>query len=203
MSAMPRVTKAQIAAALVACEREKRDLERDLREERFTSAIQHKSLELLHTRAEHLEKENKDLKARVRRGCDRSRSPRMPATSSDAAAAVACKAFAQVGLWQRDSVVEEQKAEIQRLQEEVARLRRGEGPMGEVLAYIDAVDVARAEIERTPERASSMAEHFAKQTMPVHQAFRITRNVLYDTRDFLVWGGPTHGEGARVPRAQF
>jgi hypothetical protein len=196
---MPRVTKAQLAAALAASEREKRDLERDLRTERVITFGSGNVINMLHTRLEKLEKENEDLKARVRRGCDRSRSPRMPATSSDAAAAVACKAFAQVGLWQRDAVVEEQKSEILRLREEVARLRRGEGPIGEVLAHIDSM----SRLERTPERAASVAESFAMQTRPVHEVLLIARNVLADTNDFLRWGGPIHGsEGARVPRVQ-
>ena len=201
---MPRVTKADLEAELASQQTKVRHLESELRVERALSAGSANVINMMHNRVNRLEKENEDLKARVRRGCDRSRSPRMPAASSDAAAAIACKAFAQVGLWQRDAVVEDQKAEILRLREEVARLRRGEGPVGEVLAHIDQYEVARLNIQRSPDRAAVMAEALGKQTRPVHEVLRIARRVLDDTKDFLTWGGPLHGgDGAGVPRTAF
>jgi hypothetical protein len=43
-----------------------------------------------------LEKENSELKRRISRGHDRSRSPRMPATSSQVNMDMTCKALRQV-----------------------------------------------------------------------------------------------------------
>ena len=87
--------------------------------------------------------EIEQLKRRISRGHDRSRSPRRPASSSQAQMELTCKALDQVSLWQRDVVVKEQKDEIARLREEVAvneeviaSLRRGEGPIALVFESI-------------------------------------------------------------------
>ena len=92
-----------------------------------------------------LEKENEQLKRRISRGHDRSRSPRRPASSSQAHMEMTCKALNQVRSWQRDTVVDEQKEEIARLRalvaekdEQIASLRRGEGAVGPVLDCVGA-----------------------------------------------------------------
>ena len=143
---MPRVTKAELAAAL----------------------------EESQTLARNLQKENEDLKAQSAHR-PRSRSPkRFPASSSQKQMDVSCKAFFQVKKWQRDQVLEEQNekiaeltAENARKDEEIARLRRGEGPVGEVLAHVDALENARINHAREPDQAAWIAERLARQTRPV------------------------------------
>jgi len=90
-----------------------------------------------------LTRENEALKAQVRRGNDRSRSPRRPTSSSQATMDQTCKALAQVRLWQRDAVVEEMKATIVQQEQQlvnrdntIKELRQGSGPIGEVLQHI-------------------------------------------------------------------
>ena len=163
--------------------------------------MMHNRIDRLEKENEDMKKENEDLKNRVRRGCDRSRSPRRPTTSHQANMDTTCKAFAQVSLWQRDNVAREQRGEIQRLQDEVASLRRGDGPIGEVLARNDADLCARINHVYPPESARRFAEMFQQQTRPVHEVLQTLGNVLRDTRELAMYGGPL-GEGTRIPRRQ-
>jgi uncharacterized small protein (DUF1192 family) len=151
-----------------------------------------------------LEAENKRLKDHVRRGNSRSRSPRRPATSAEAKVELTCRALHQVSLWQQDTVVQEHRDEIQRLREELAKkdkeiasMRRGEGPIGEVLLNV---------YERTfgPLTDSQLdvwhATSLQRQATPVYQFVdRLHRN-LNDLVDVTCRGG-TMWEPSTIPRA--
>lgn len=197
---MPQVTKAQLAAALEASTNQVKSLQEDLRVERAVSTAMESALDKMHARMARLEKENEDLKNKVRRGCDRSRSPRAPATNSHVNVDVACKALNQVSLWQHDGVLKEHKAEIQRLQAEVASLRRGEGPVGEVLAHVSAQAAARVNHTRAPDVAAALAEQFAQQTRPVHEYIEIAEKATHDLLEFLGWNGVRYNRTALPPR---
>ena len=72
---MPRFTKAQLEQQVADLQGENVDLKqqvKDLQEESEDFAQQ----------VVDLKQKNEDLKKRVRRGCDRSRSPRRPATGA-------------------------------------------------------------------------------------------------------------------------
>ena len=161
---MPRVTKAQL-------EREQKEMQ---------------------AKVARLEKENGELKRRISRGHDRSRSPRMPATSSQAHVDVTCKALNQVRLWQQDAILQEHREEIQRLQaavaekdEQVAFYRRGEGPVGPVLVHMNRMRCQRAGIA-----PDIFTERLMNQrTKPVHEYFNTMNNVLRDASDVMFWGG--------------
>lgn len=146
----------------------------------------------LEQQVERLEKENKELKDHLRRGHDRSRSPRMPATSSQANVDMTCKALNQVRLWQQDVVDQEHRAEIQRLREELAKkdeqisfYRRGEGPVGPVLVHMNKLRCKRAGLE--PD--SFVEDLLNRRTKPVHEYFHTMNNVLRDAADVMYWGG--------------
>ena len=173
---MPRVTKAELAAAL----------------------------EESQTLARNLQKENEDLKAQSAHR-PRSRSPkRFPASSSQKQMDVSCKAFFQVKKWQRDQVIEEQNEKIAELtaenarnNEEIVRLRRGEGPVGEVLAHVDALENARLNL--SPQPAWVAASH-ARQTRPVHEMLLSLRNAHSAINSTTRWGGPSYE--VTIPRQQ-
>jgi hypothetical protein len=198
---MPRITKAQLEQQVADLQGELARAQVDLHVERQITTSAGSAMQTLHARTDRLEKENEDLKNRVRRGCDRSRSPRRPSSSCQANLNTTCKAFAQVGLWQRDTVVQEQAVEIQRLQEEVASLRRGDGPIGEVLARNRADLCARTNHEVSPETARMFAETFERQTRPVHQVLKTLCDVLGDAQALTMYGGP-FTDGTAVPRRQ-
>ena len=204
---MPRITKAQLEQQVADLQGELANVRHDLRVEKVLLIGADGALQMMHNRIDRLEKENEDmkkenedLKNRVRRGCDRSRSPRRPTTSSQASMDTTCKAFAQVSLWQRDNVVQEQRGEIQRLQAEVASLRRGEGPIGEVLAHIDALENARINNTPPPDQAAWLADTLARQTRPVHEVLISLRGAHLAMEKTLRWGGPL--VAATIPTRQ-
>ena len=136
--------------------------------------------------------EIEQLKRRISRGHDRSRSPRRPASSSQAQMDLTCKALDQVSLWQRDVVVKEQKEEITRLQEEVAvneeviaSLRRGEGPVALVLQSLwDSKNLFRGEEDRQ-RFLNGILRH---QKKSVREFLDAIRWVLHDVGEFVRWG---------------
>ena len=163
---MPRVTKAQLEVANDV-------LQRQLKEAR---------------------QENEQLKRRISRGHDRSRSPRLPASSSQANVDMTCKALNQVRMWQRDDVLKEQKDEIERLQAVVVEkdkkiefYRRGEGPVGPVLVH-----VCRLRNERVgyiPPSDSAWEDTLNRRTKTVHEYFSTMYHVLRDAADVMLLGG--------------
>ena len=172
---MPRVTKAQLEVANLSLQRQ------------LSEAHQ----------------ENAQLKRRISRGHDRSRSPRMPATSSQANVDKTCKALNQVRLWQQDAVLQEHRAEIQQLRKELAKkddqisfYRRGEGPVGPVLVHMNQLRCERAGIA-----PDSFTERLMNKRMkPVHEYFNSMNNVLRDAADVMYWGGCIHPTA--IPRIE-
>ena len=154
---------------------------------RITKAMLQDGNDFLRNRCRELREENEQLKKRISRGHDRSRSPRMPAANSEANVTSTCKALNQVRLWQRDTLVEEQRAEIQRLRAEVAQkdeqiasLRRGEGPVGEVLAHAHNVKMTRYGVNPS----DSVLQDMRARTGPVFEHIITLTDVLKDVEDF-------------------
>lgn len=163
---MPRVTKAQLEEKVANLEG-------------ANAFLQH--------RAGQLVKENEELKRRISRGHDRSRSPRRPATSSEAHAALTCKAMHQVSLWQQAPVVQEHRDEIQRLRAEVAQkdetiesLLRGEGPLGPVLAHGYRTKMARYDVPPS----EVVLQDVSARTGPVYEHLTTLADVLRDVTEY-------------------
>jgi cell division protein FtsB len=158
---------------------------------RITKAALQDANESLRNTNRGLREENEKLKTRISRGHDRSRSPRMPAANSQASVETTCKALNQVKQWQRDIVVEEQQAEIQRLRaelaqknEQIAGLRRGEGPVGEVLMH-----AYRTKVERYGVAPGELTlREMSARTGPVFEHFITLGDVLKDVEDFARMG---------------
>ena len=175
---MPRVTKAQLEEANAG-------LQRELKEAR---------------------EEIEQLKRRISRGHDRSRSPRRPASSSQAQMNLTCKALDQVSLWQRDSVLKEQREEIIRLREEVAvneevigSLRRGEGPVALVLQSIwESKNLLRGQ----EEHQRFMSGIFSYQTKSVREFLDAIYWVVHDLGEFVHWGSVGVPTGSITRRAR-
>jgi len=150
-----------------------------------------------------LEKENSEMKRRISRGHDRSRSPRMPATSSQTHVDTTCKALRQVRLWQRDAILQEHREEIQRLQATVAKkdlqiasLRRGEGSIGEVLLNVYERRVGPlGDSQLDVWHAASLR----RQTTPVHEFVNRLHQNLNDLSDVTLRGG-TIWTPSTIPR---
>jgi hypothetical protein len=158
---------------------------------RITKAMLEDGNAFLQNRCRELREENEKLKKRISRGHDRSRSPRMPAANSEANVTSTCKALNQVSLWQRDTLVEEQRAEIQRLQMEAAQkdamiesLRRGEGPVGEVLAHAHRTKAARYGVDPGELTLRDMSA----RSGPVFEHFITLADVVHDVADFARLG---------------
>jgi len=185
---MPRVTKAQLEAQLD-------ELEADY------IGLEH-SHDMLFQQNEDLKKENKKLKDQVRRGNARSRSPRRPAASAEANVNLTCRALRQVSLWQQDTVVQEHRDEIQRLREELAKkdkeiasMRRGEGPIGEVL-----LNAYTRRYGRTDNQIDAWhAAHLQRQTTPVYEFVNRLHQNLNDLSDVTFRGG-TIWTPSTIPR---
>jgi hypothetical protein len=88
-----------------------------------------------------LKRDVRNLSAELAELRRRERSPRrLSASTSHARLSATCKALNQVRRWERDATLEERDAKITELlamvekqKEEITSLRRGEGPIGEVL----------------------------------------------------------------------
>jgi hypothetical protein len=181
---MPRVTKAELAASLEESQTLVRQLQEDLRVERIASGCMNNALDMMHARLERLEKENKALKAeRAKR--PRSRSPRrFAASSSQVNVDATCKALSQVSLWQRDAVLQEHaekiaelQAELDKKNEEIVGLRRGNGPIGEVLLHNSNTD---DEFTRN---------YWKAQTTPVRRVIESLHSISRVLDNTIFWGG--------------
>jgi len=158
---------------------------------RITKAMLQDGNDFLRNRCRELREENEQLKKRISRGHDRSRSPRMPAANSEANVTSTCQALNQVRLWQRDTLVDEQRAEIQRLREEAAqkddnieRLLRGEGPVGPVLVH--AYRTSMEQFGLAP--GAEIVRDMSARTGPVYAHMQTLANVLRDVEDFARHG---------------
>ena len=157
----------------------------------------------LEQQVERLEKENGELKRGISRAHDRSRSPRMPATSSQANVDTTCKALNQVRLWQQDAILQEHREEIQQLRKELAEkdmkidfYRRGEGPVGPVLVHMHRLRSERARLGPN----SMMEEWVIQRTRPVHEYFSTMNNVLRDAAEVMSYGGASYPTA--IPRIE-
>ena len=183
---MPRTTKAQLEQQVVDLQDENMFLEEQM-------AVLQEGYENLAGQMETLKQKNEELKKRVRRGCDRSRSPQRPVSSSQANLNATCKAFAQVNLWQRDSVVQEQTEEIQRLRGEAARLRTGDGPIGEVL-------LRNRTMNTNVPPSQYILDMFALQKTPVNAVIASLGRLADAQRDIVYHGGVgSYAAGALSP----
>jgi len=154
--------------------------------------------ELIKARAENeqLKSENEQLKRRISRGHDRSRSPRMPATSSQINVEMTCRALNQVRLWQNDVVNQEHRNEIERLKElvdlqadQIARLRRGEGAVGPILQHIHERQISRYNLDRPEDEANLFLAQNARQTRPVHEILETLYWAADDIAQIARYGG--------------
>jgi hypothetical protein len=141
-------------------------------------------------------KENEELKKAAAAKRARSRSPRRPSLSSQAYLQASCRALTQVGLWQRDSVLSEQReeilqlrSEIQKKDAEIARLRRGEGPLGEVLLYSRLRSRGSFEDEGDA-LEKTIRQRLLSRTQPVHEAFSSISDVAFQLGMFAERGYP-------------
>jgi hypothetical protein len=173
---MPRVTKADLTASLEASQSRVESLQEDLRVERFTSGSMCNALDRMHARVAVLEKENKALKAERGQG-DRSRSPRRDATS----AANTHRVLKLVQHFERDNVVDEQRETIARQQREIASLRRGDGPIREVLLH---------NWTQSPGTPSEFTvETLKAQTSPVNTTLKSLQRLASAQADLSLWCG--------------
>ena len=151
-------------------------LNEDLRVERIVSGSMRAALDSMHARVALLENENKALKAERGQGA-RSRSPRRDATS----AATTHSVLKLVQHFERDNVIDEQRETIARQQREIVSLRRGDGPIGEVLLHNWMM---------TPGGTSDHAMSVLKaQTTPVNTTLASLRRLSNAVDGICWWGG--------------
>jgi len=172
---MSRITKVDLQRALISAHKE------------------HKQLQEANAA---LQEENEQLKRRISRGHDRSRSPRMPATSSQINVEMTCRALNQVRLWQNDVVNQEHRNEIERLKElvdlqadQIARLRRGEGAVGPILQHIHERQISRYNLDRPEDEANLFLAQNARQTRPVHEILETLYWAADDIAQIARYGG--------------
>jgi len=107
----------------------------------------------------------------------RSRSPRRDAVSADKTRRV----LNLVCQLERDAVIDEQRATIAKQQQEIASLRRGDGPIGEVLLH---------NWRRTPGTVDGFTVNVLKaQTTPVNDVLESLQRVSHVQSDILNFGG--------------
>ena len=173
---MPRITKADLTVTLDASLRRVEILEQDLQAARSTS-------ESLGVRVALLENENKALKAERGQGA-RSRSPRRDAMS----AAATHRVLKLVQHFDRDAVIDEQRETIARQQREIASLRRGDGPIGEVLLH---------NWRQTPGGTTDyVVSVLNAQTTPVNTTLASLRRLATAMDAISCWGGMSPGSAS-------
>jgi hypothetical protein len=143
-----------------------------------------------------LKKENEDLKKEAA-GRARSRSPRRPSLSSQACLETSCRALNQVSLWRRDGILREQREEILQLrsevrkkEEEIAGLRRGEGPLGEVLYHSRLRSQEFVGASEDDDLEKTIRERLLSRTQPVHEALSSISHVAFQLGMFAERGYP-------------
>ena len=187
---MPRVTKADLTASLETSRRHVESLElyaenlkvrADNLQHNVESlmsdlSMEQASLDKMHARVEVLEKENEALKAECGHRA-RSRSPRRDAMS----AATTHRVLNLVRHFERDAVIDEQRESIAKQQREIESLRRGDGPIGEVLLH---------NWSQTPGVVSDYTVNVLKaQTTPVNTTLASLRRLSSAMDGICWWGG--------------
>jgi hypothetical protein len=116
------------------------------------------------------------LKAERRQDA-RSRSPRRDAMS----AAKTHRVLNLVQHFERDAVIDEQRETIARQQQEIVSLRRGDGPIGEVLMH---------NWRQTPGAMTDFTVNTLKaQTTPVNTTMASLQRLANAASDISFWGG--------------
>lgn len=133
-----------------------------------------------------LKREVRNLSAELEELRRRERSPRrLSASTSHARLSATCKALNQVRKWDRDAMLEERDAKIAELvatvekqKAEIASLRRGEGPIGEVL------------LANWPPSAlyPDTRERLLAQTRPVNVTIKRMSDLLDGLRQVSLYG---------------
>ena len=166
---MPRVTKADLTIALEGKNKMLREVMEDLR-------VKQIALDKMEARVAVRDREIKALKAKRERS-PRSRSPRRDAMS----AAATHRVLNLVQHFERDAVIDEQRETIARQQREIASLRRGDGPIGEVLLHN-----WRQSPGGTTDYAVSV---MTAQTTPVNTTLASLQRLASAAYDVSLWGG--------------
>ena len=123
------------------------------------------------------------------RSQSRERSPRRGSASmSQAQLSVACRALNTLWLNERDEMLAEKDAQIRELREQVQSLRRGDGPIGEVMAH------------NWPYASAETKLHLLTQTRPVNETFKHLERILDGCRDVCRVGAipSTYGSNTRT-----
>ena len=185
---MPRITKADLTATLDASLRRVEFLEHNVESLMSDLSMEQASSKSWMARAVLLEKENKALKAERGQG-DRSRSPRRDAVS----AAATHRVMRLVQHFERDAVVDEQRETIAKQQREIESLRRGDGPIGEVLLHI------------WNQRPGVMSDYTVSvlnaQTRPVNETLESLRRLASAMETMSLFGGLTEYTASRISPA--
>jgi len=108
----------------------------------------------------------------------RARVESLGPSMSQAQLSVACRALNTMWLNERDEMLAEKDAKIRELQEQVQSLRRGDGPIGEVLAH-----------NWGSSAGESMKACLSSQTRPVNETFKHLEQVLNACKDVCMTGG--------------
>ena len=166
---MPRVTKADLTVSLEESLRRVRFLEYD-------NKAWQAEVALLREKNASLKEENAGLKAE-RGQHARSRSPRRDAMS----AAATHRVLKLVQHFERDAVIDEQRETIARQQQEIASLRRGDGPVGEVQLH---------NWRQTPGGTTDYAVSvMTAQTTPVNTTLASLQRLASAMDAISLWGG--------------
>ena len=173
---MPRTTKADLTVSLEASLRRVEFLQEELRVERVHSESMNIALDTTQARVAVRDREIKALKAE-RGQSPRSRSPRRDAMS----AAATHRVLNLVQRFERDHVIDEQRETIAKQQREIESLRRGDGPIGEVLLH---------NWGQTPGAMSDYTVNMLMaQKAPVSTTLDALRRTTSAAYDMCLWGG--------------
>ena len=151
---------------------------------RWTKADQREYIELVETDRGRLLDDLKSAQQELQDRKKRDRSPRrLSASMSHGQLSVTCSAMHQVQLWERHAMLGERDARIRELQlvidkqkEDIAGLRRGDGPIGEVMVH------------NFPTASEASKARILATTTPVNQTLRKIQLLQRNLGDALVWG---------------
>ena len=151
---------------------------------RWTKADQAEYIATLETNQGKLFDDLKKVQRELQDRKDRDRSPRrLSASMSHDQLSIACVAMRQVQLWERDPMLLERDARICELhatieeqREQIAGLRRGDGPIGEVMLH------------NFPTASEATKSRLLATTNPVNATLRNLHALQRNSSDVLLWG---------------